>query len=900
MTSALHSGNSISHYRIISPLGEGGMGEVYLARDETLERSVALKVLPPELIKNEERLRRFVQEAKSASSLSHPHIVTIYEIGEAEVRPGDDGEPSGASIHFIAMELISGATLKEKIHGEKTDLRTLLRYLAQAAEGLAKAHSAGIVHRDLKPENIMISRDGYAKVLDFGLAKLTERREGSDGATSAPTKTREGSLLGTVGYMSPEQVRGKTVDHRSDVFSFGCILYEAATGHRPFVADSEVETMHRILNDHPEPVETLNPQAPNALRRLIRRCLAKQPDQRLHSMKDLALQLTDIVDEYEKLPTASDSRGSSPDISGPVPAPRTRWGTGAKAGVVAGVVVGIAVIAFGIHGLWRRQAAPGGEIAPFQSMKMTRLTGSGNVMRGAISPDGKYAVHSVTEPSGNSLWVRQVATGSDVRIVSPLPTPFRGLSFSPDGNYVYYVNQETSGPGYSYLYQVPVLGGPTRKLLFDVDTAVGFSPDGRQLAFIRGYPQQSEAALMIANADGTAERKLAVRKDPESFTFQAPSWSPDGGRIAAVVFTPEGGVEARVATVDVADGRPRLLGDRTWGSVEGLAWLPDGSGLVLAASERKGAFSHQVWFLSYPEGRALRISNDLNDYRGIGITADGKTLATTQVHWLSNLWVAPAADPAAAEQVTSGTSLEDSLGRVRAAGARAVVFEGMQGDAVHLWRMGIDGTNRVRLTSDPALHVDPDVSRDGRIIAFLSFREDGLPHVWTMDSDGGNLVQATDGQEGEQRPALSPDGGLLLYGSLGDLGLYEVSSTGGTPRKLADDFNGDAVFSPDGERIAYECFVEEGGRLRRSVKVIPAEGGSPLVTLPWSEGLNMRWVPGANALSYVRSTGGHQRHRPDPRLPLIPGDGRTVAQSDVRSARAAFAPSPSVSSNSFA
>jgi serine/threonine protein kinase len=226
---SLEPGTPIARYRVVSLLGAGGMGEVYLARDEPLDRSVALKILPPDLVKNDERVRRFVQEAKSASSLNHPHIVTIYEIGEPDIGDGDAPQ----KIHFIAMELVSGPTLKTLIHQEKTDLQTLVRYLAQAADGLAKAHAAGIVHRDLKPENIMVTSDGFAKVLDFGLAKLTETSSGSTDRTSAPTEASRGTgagvVLGTVGYMSPEQVQGKTVDHRSDIFSLGCVLYEAAT-----------------------------------------------------------------------------------------------------------------------------------------------------------------------------------------------------------------------------------------------------------------------------------------------------------------------------------------------------------------------------------------------------------------------------------------------------------------------------------------------------------------------------------------------------------------------------------------------------------------------------------------------------------------------------------------------
>ncbi|MBI3450231.1 MAG: serine/threonine protein kinase [Acidobacteria bacterium] len=328
MSRTLQPEDVISHYKIIGPLGAGGMGEVYLAQDLTLERNVALKILPPSLVKDEERLRRFVLEAKSASSLSHPHIVTIYEIGQDRVRPKGEGESGDRSpaVHFISMELVSGDTLTAKIHQEKTDLRTLLGWLAQAAEGLAKAHAAGIVHRDLKPGNIMVTRDGYAKVLDFGLAKLTEKREADPELSSAPTEVKDGTsagvVLGTVGYMSPEQVRGKAVDHRSDIFSFGCVLYEAATRRRPFIAESNVETMHKILNEKPAPVEDLNPAAPAEVRRLIRRCLAKSADQRLQSMKDLAIELREIVEEYDAL-SACGSRGA---VEPQGPASSDRWG----------------------------------------------------------------------------------------------------------------------------------------------------------------------------------------------------------------------------------------------------------------------------------------------------------------------------------------------------------------------------------------------------------------------------------------------------------------------------------------------------------------------------------------------------------------------------------------------
>jgi serine/threonine protein kinase len=317
------SAPSISHYQILQKLGAGGMGEVYKAYDTTLERPVALKILPAGLVEHEDRVRRFVQEAKAASSLNHPHIITIHEIGE--VRPEDGGKLQAASefnvseagtkpspspaamgagvIHYIAMEFIEGETLSAKIHHNRVSLRKLLEYLLQVSEGLTKAHQSGIVHRDLKPDNVMITADGYAKILDFGLAKLLEPQrpisaDSTEAATALMGETQPGVVMGTVGYMSPEQAQGKSVDHRSDIFSFGCMLYEAVTRHKPFQGDSAIDSLHKIIYTEPQPVRQFNPACPYELQRIIRRCLAKDPEDRWQRMKDVALDLREMLEEY--------------------------------------------------------------------------------------------------------------------------------------------------------------------------------------------------------------------------------------------------------------------------------------------------------------------------------------------------------------------------------------------------------------------------------------------------------------------------------------------------------------------------------------------------------------------------------------------------------------------------
>ncbi len=291
-------GTLISHYRIDSQIGAGGMGEVYKAHDTTLERFIALKVLPPSVLTSSDRVRRFVGEAKSASALNHPHIVTIHEIGQATLEYEGTGEEK---IHYIAMEFIDGTTLRNHIYRD-TELKRLVELMAQCADGLAKAHNAGIVHRDLKPDNIMITTDGYAKIVDFGLAKLTEKESGRGDNVE---NTEEGMILGTAGYMSPEQVQGKLVDQRSDIFSFGCILFECATQTKPFQSETAIDTMHRIVFGQPHAIGELNPDAPEELARIVRKCLAKDPDERYQSIKEIAVDLKNLARNWDQQLTIS-------------------------------------------------------------------------------------------------------------------------------------------------------------------------------------------------------------------------------------------------------------------------------------------------------------------------------------------------------------------------------------------------------------------------------------------------------------------------------------------------------------------------------------------------------------------------------------------------------------------
>ncbi|HWC76081.1 MAG TPA: protein kinase, partial [Blastocatellia bacterium] len=624
---------ALGHYRIIEALGAGGMGEVYKARDSRLERTVALKVLPPHLVTDSDRLERFIGEARAASALNHPHIVAIYDIGESVPEPPPAEGPASA-VYYIAMEYVDGVTLHALIHRERAELRKLLEYMAQTADGLAKAHASGIVHRDLKPENIMVTGDGYAKILDFGLAKLiepdraagatpTSRSELEEAETAVMARTQAGVVMGTVGYMSPEQAQGKPVDHRSDIFSFGCILYEVVTALKPFHGDSLIDSLHKIVYAQPAPVRDSNPNAPAEVQRIIRKCLAKDPGERYQSIRDVALDLRDLVKEYDSQPTLSgvyapagaaeghlqhqpaafqqpgSASGAQPATSGSDPS----FISGPSSGIVAtgerrrlwiSISIVLLVLAGGLVSLYfffgpksARSTGPA-----FLTTRLNKLTTTGRSVHAVISPDGKYVVHLVRDAGKVGLWVRQTATASNVQIMSPAEGNYYGTTFSRDGNYVYFTRGE-KGASIASLYQVPVLGGTAKKLIEDVDSAITFSPDGKRFVFVRH--SQADSSLIVVNADGSGEQKLITSPQPDIFT--QPAWSPDGKTIGAIMRKVTGGYRFELVAVQAADGSVTTVGVQRWISISGVAWLPDSSALILSARDQTPGANTQIWEL---------------------------------------------------------------------------------------------------------------------------------------------------------------------------------------------------------------------------------------------------------------------------------------------------------------
>jgi serine/threonine protein kinase/Tol biopolymer transport system component len=878
MNQSLRAGSSVSHYRVVSAIGAGGMGEVYKAVDDSLERPVALKILPSELTKNDERVRRFIQEAKSASSLSHPHIITIYEIGQASPKHEDE---QGDELHFIAMELVDGRTLKAEIHEERTDLRTIIGYLIQAADALAKAHTAGIIHRDLKPENIMVTKDGYAKILDFGLAKLTERKTTTPDVSNMPTamqNTREGVVMGTVGYMSPEQVQGRTVDHRADIFSFGCILYEAAARERPFTADSDIEVMHKILHDQPRPVDEINPAVPAELRRVIRRCLAKDPNKRFQSMRDLAIELGEIVDEWDQLSTSNPST-SNPSISGSHSGAAIALAPPKSKALVFGAIGAAVLLAIAAAVFFMKRqsgttpAAAQKPAVDISQMKISRLTSSGNVTGSvSISPDGKYVVHAVEEPAGFSLVVRQVATGSDIRVVPPSDKGFVGAVFSADGNYLYYVQNETL-LGAS-LFHIPTLGGTPQKIIFDIDTAPAFSPDGKRFVFFRGY-QPAETAVMMANADGSNERKLATSKGAERYQLGTGiSWSPDGKSIAAVRASQQGGAHEQIVLIDPSSGNAQLVPTPRYNDVEGLAWLPDSTAIIIAAREKPGV-ARQLWHIALPAGTASRVTNDLSDYRSVSITGDGKTIAVTQTETLANLWILPKGS-AEATQLTTGSGLQ--VGNV-AASRDAIYFTGVDQAGRNIWISKLDGSGVRPLIRDPVSACCVDVTPDGRIVLFVSWREGNIPAVFRANGDGTGVTRLTRERIYPQRPSISPDGTWFLYRRAdGETEAMKMPVAGGNATVFSEGSGGSPDISADGSQvIGGFTLTGRSGEIDREMRVYSAAGGEPLRRFTAAdENANLPlFMPDGKSYAYLSHVAGVTNVWT---APLAGGDARPVTR----------------------
>ena len=837
-------GTLLGHYRILELLGTGGMGQVYLADDTRLQRQVALKVLSGDVALDPDRRERFEREARAAAALNHPNIVTIHSVEEA------DGVP------FLTLELIDGQTLEQLIPPEGLPLDRVLDLAIPLADAVGAAHQRGITHRDLKPANVMLTRDGRLKVLDFGLAKLKEEaRLAAEAGMPTAALTSEGRIVGTVAYMSPEQAEGKSVDQRSDVFSLGVVLYEMATGGRPFKGDTHMSILSSIIKDTPTPIAEVRRGLPRELSKIVNRCLAKDVEDRYQTAKDLRNDLRALKNELtsgEIVPITGSTETKAPASA------RRSWRMPA---ILATAAVLLTVLLSAAVMLWRTRAPAASTTRPFDSINLTRLTTTGTARLAAMSNDGRYVAHVQAKGGQQSLLLRQVATTSNVEIVPPAEARYIGVAFSPDGNHIYYATYG-KGKNIGLLYQVPVLGGGSRLILEDVDTVVSFSPDGKEFAFVRGFPDEGKTAVMVASSDGSKQRAIATRMRPLRFPTEGVAWAPDG-RSIAVTGANASQLRGDIVVVDVASGSERVLATPDWRQVSRVAWLPDGSGILATAQESAAEGSSQVFLVSYPSGSARRITNDLSTYFGLSVAPDGRSFVCIRNERLASIWTMPLTDASAASAISADAGADDGIHGVSLSPDGRIVYTTDASGNPDIWIMNGDGSRRVQLTSTQGQDMWPRVTSDGKYIVFISDRDGGL-RAWRMGLDGSGALRLSGDQIARSRASVSTDGKWVYYSELSSDDSRKVSIDGGTSVSVfsADDVKAlseplprgfhEPMLAPDGTLVAGHYVDATAGGER--IVLIPTKGG-PLKKLP-TVPPSASWAPDGRSLVYIDSRAG--------------------------------------------
>jgi len=770
----LAAGTRLGPYEILAPIGAGGMGEVYRARDTKLGREVAIKVLPERLAEEPEALDRLEREARAVAALSHPNILGIYDLSRHE------------GITFAVMELLEGETLRDRLSEGSLAPRKAIDYALQIARGLAAAHEKGIVHRDLKPENVFLTRDGRLKILDFGLAKFREPASGRD-ETRSPTiaATQPGVVMGTAGYMSPEQVRGRPVDHRSDVFSFGAILYEMLSGRRAFQADSAAETMTAIVREEPPELSQIGRTISPALDRVIRRCLEKNPEERFHSAHDLGIALESFSES---------TSGPATAMTAPTPL-RRRWplALGLATGLVA--VVGMFGY-FAGYRLSRRAAA-----APQPTFEQLTFQ-AGIESSPKLSPDGETLLF-VSSASGNpDIYVQRVDGRNAINLTKDSPAIDGQPAFSPDGSQIAF-RSEREGGG---IFLMGATGESARRLTnFGFDPA--WSPDGRKIAVATEAvfdPLSRDAVSALWLVDATSgEKRLLTEGDAVQ-----PSWSPNGRRIAywglpgatgqrdIWSVAAEGGTPVRVTEDDAVDWNP--------------FWSSDGKSLYFA-SDRTGTMGLFRAPIDEKTGKLLGEAEAIvtpSRWSGFfSASRDGRQIAYVSLAETSSIEKV-AFDPVAEKLTTRtpilrGTLLVRNLDLSPDGQWIAFASRGRQED---IFVMRSDGTGLRQLTNDRFKDRAPMFSPDGKKIAFYSNRSVRY-EVWSIDADGSGLAQLTSGDsEGANTPVWSPDGSAIAFPDLKGSYLYPLGAAG-KARSLPPFEKGGFIvssWSPDGRWLGGE------------------------------------------------------------------------------------------------
>ena len=851
------AGQEVGQYRIESFISSGGMGQIYEAYDPKLGRKVALKFISPEYAKDPRRVQRFEQEARAASVLNHPNVCVIYDVGVTD-----------NNRHFIAMEFIQGPTLRDELRRIFRPLEAL-DIIIQVGDALASAHAKGIVHRDIKPENIMLRDDGYVKVVDFGLAKLTEVLPEPRNISEAETivHTDPHMIMGTVRYMSPEQLREAPVDERTDIWSLGVVLYELLTGSAPFIARAPNESIALILSSQPQ----FDEEIPVQLRDIIKKTLEKDCAQRYPTITQLTADLRRVKRELEmnaesdllpfhefQLAPDSEHRKEKARTTGSEIFTRlksqailtadtlfTEIRTPRGAALFLSLTALVLLVPFAMS--WMNEGTKADKKL-FQG-PMKKLTQDGKAICAAISPDDQWVAHAEDHNGKQRLVITNTINSGSFVAIAPDDVQYLGMAFSHDSHYLYFTRNEK---GRGVLYELAWPGNNPIKLKEGVDSPISISPQGDRFAFVRYDKTNTEFFLVVSNIDGTNEQVLANRKDGLTLSVKGVAWSPDGNMIVCPVGDRSKGWAMKLFAFDSKNGSEQQIGNKSWFLIQQVAWHQDLSGPIIISASTGLTSPYQLFQIQFPAGDVHRITKDTSEYT-TSVSLSNKNLVTISTDRQWRIWVAPLDNLQAMTEIVTGSSLNYGLSW---SSNDNIFFSSMTQDSLNIYRINPDGSNKVQLTFEPGDNYMPASSPDGRFIAFVSDRS-GAANIWRMNAyDGGDATQLTSGDLNFY-PAWSPDNQWVAYDNLSrwKSSVWKVATGGGEPIKVADNYRM-PTFSPDSQLIACRYDPAADGP---DVAIFPAQGGEPLqhVEVPRQEWQTLRFVQNNGEMSFVKNEGGY-------------------------------------------
>ncbi len=781
----LAPGALLRHYKIVRKLGRGGMGVVYEAVDQKLGRHVAIKLLAstadtPATRDSDPALERFWREARAASSLNHPGICIIHELDETATPP------------FLVLELLEGSSLEKIYRGHAMPYPKLVAMGIQLADALDAAHRKGILHRDIKPANIFITNSGQAKLLDFGLAKLYEAGVGPDSSTGIAPLTDSGSAVGTVAYMSPEQARGDPLDLRSDLFSLGVVLYEMATGLRPFSGSTTAVVFDRILNHPPPPPISLNAELPPAFENILNKTLEKDRELRCQSAAELRADLKRLqrnISSGSVAIHAGSAASPQESTAGAIAA-----GHGRRPAVALALLVILAIAGFVGWRFWPRPW-------PFAAVSVEQITNIGSLEKIALSADARFLAEVKNDKGQRTVWVRNTATNTETQVLDAFGHDYLGLTFSPDGNHLYFTRLSTENDSANELYVMPVFGGTPRQLIFNVDSPVSFELNGSRFTYLRWLPERKDefSEIHIADKDGGNDQVLYSTVEKAL----APVWSPDGRRIAWLQ-TEAGTTRLGLKVIEISSRRLKTVpvpAGISWVNpalaYTTLAWMPDSIHL-LALYYKQHSDRPQIGVITVSSGELHSVTNDVNSYSELALSGNGRTLATMLTNVDSNI-------------ALYGPDRGEPISTLPLRITPNVIAWATEDRLLYI--VGGSSIGTIDRATGSVQSFDTGEIRPGDFIAscpdghilFTGFPKGGSePRLFRMKADGGEIGQLT--SSGFARsPSCSADSQKAYFniGSDVNVALWSVPVSGGTPKQLIPAVNyADAEVSHDGTHAA--------------------------------------------------------------------------------------------------